>query len=335
MTMRTNLRFTFVLAAATTLGVAPSISGQQAEPSAVAPVKQAAFSQPPAADSASRQTVRFGRRAVHVGDQMEQTLGLEVRLSMIMRRANELVGKNQNVTRSNQRRVIKTTAVDAGRVMAVTVSYPESTKQVVGPPDPVAPAVPNASNASVESPPKAQPVQGKTYHCLREPGENGKLVVTDEAGNTPPSEEIEIVTQQMEMVGRENPFAEFLAGRTIAVGDKIELPKDLATQIFTLGDKFGEVTRFTLTLQKLQPEGGANCAVFQASVEAASSDSSQMRMQLEGQLVVQIDTCRAVRIGLVGPLGMSETRGSYSTAYQVIGTGRVQVAIASTFREAK
>lgn len=333
--MRTNLRFTIVLTVATTLIPIASAYGQQAKPNVVAPVKQAAFNQPTAAGSAPRQTVRFGRRAVHVGDQMEQTLGLEVRMSMIMRRANELVGKNQNVTRSSQRRVITTTAVEAGRVMAVTVNYPESTKQVVGPPDPVAPAVPNASNASVGSSPKAQPVQGKTYHCLREPGENGKLVVTDEAGNTPPFEEIEIVTQQMEMVGRANPFAEFLAGRTIAVGDKIELPKDLATQIFSLGDKFGEVTRFTLTLQKVQLEGGANCAVFQASVEAASSDSSQMRMQVEGPLVVQVDSCRAVRIGLVGPIGMSETRGSYSTAYQVIGTGRVQVSIASTFREAK
>lgn len=333
--MHTNLRFTIVLAAVATLSAIAPACGQQAQPNVAAPVKQAAFNQPPAAGSVPRQTVRFGRRAVRVGDQMEQTLGLEVRMSMIMRRANELVGKNQNVTRSSQRRVITTTAVEAGRVMAVTVNYPESTKQVIGPPDPVAPAVPNASNASVELPPKAQPVQGKTYHCLREPGENGKLVVTDEAGNTPPSEEIEIVTQQMEMVGRENPFAGFLAGRSIAVGDKIELPKDLATQIFSLGDKFGEVTRFTLTLQKVQSEGGANCAVFQASVEAASNDSSQMRMQLEGPLVVQVDSCRAVRISLVGPIGMSETRGSYSTAYQVIGTGRVQVVIASTFREAK
>ena len=151
----------------------------------------------------------------------------------------------------------------------------------------------------------------------------------------PPTEERDIVAQQMDMVGRPNPFAQFLAGRTIAVGEKLELPKDLAAQIFNLGDKFGEVTRFTLTLQKIQPEGGANCAVFLASVEAVSSDASQMRLQVEGPLVVQVDSCRAVRIGLVGPIGMSETRGSYSTAYQVIGTGRLQMNIASTYREAK
>jgi len=309
-------------------------AAQQVSPAARAPVERTAFNQP-TPGAMPRQTVQFGRKAVRVGDRLEQTLALEVKLSMIMRRANEVVGKNQNVIRSRQQRVVTTTAVEAGRAMAVTVHYPESTKQVIGPPDPVAPAAVNASTAAVESPPHVQPVAGKTYHCVREPGESGKLVVTDEAGNTPPEDEYSIVAQQMEMVGRPNPFAEYLAGRTIAVGDKVVLPNELATQIFGLGDKFGEVTRFALTLQRVQPENGANCAVFLASVEAMSSDSSQMRMQVEGPLVVEVDSCRAVRIGLVGPIGMSETRGSYSTAYQVISTGRVRVDIASAFREAK
>ena len=137
----------------------------------------------------------------------------------------------------------------------------------------------------------------------------------------------------MQMVGRPNPFAQFLAGRTIAVGEKIELPNDVASQIFNLGDRFGKVTRFTLTLQKVQSENGARCAVFLASVEAASTDSTQMRLEVEGPLVVEVDTCRAQRIALVGPIGMSETRGTYSTAYQMIGTGRLQISIASTYRD--
>ena len=141
-----------------------------------------------------------------------------------------------------------------------------------------------------------------------------------------------MVAQQMEMVGRPNPLAEFLAGREVAVGETLELPKEVASQIFNLSDKFGEVTHFTLTLQKVQRENGANCAQFLADVEAASSDASQMRLHVEGPLFVQIDNCRATKISLTGPLGMSETRGTYSTAYQVIGTGRLQMNIASTFR---
>lgn len=332
--MQQKIRQSMHLAAVVVLGVSVPAVAQQASPVPTAAVQRATFTQP-ASGEAAKQSVRFGRQPVRVGDQMEQTLAFEVKLSMVMRRASEMVGKNQNTIRSQQRRLVTTTAVEAGRAMAVTVYYPESTKQIIGPPDPVAPSVPNASTASVESPPAPQPVQGKTYHCVREPGENGMLAITDEAGNVPPTAELDIVSQQMDMVGRPNPFAEYLSGRTIAVGEKIELPKELATQIFSLGDKFGEVTRFTLTLQKVQPEGGVNCAVFQASVEAVSNDSSPMRMQVEGPLVVQVDSCRAVRIGLLGPIGMSEMRGSYSTAYQVISTGRVKLSIASTFREAK
>jgi len=59
-----------------------------------------------------------------------------------------------------------------------------------------------------------------------------------------------------------------------------------------------------------------------------------MRLQVEGPLIVQADSCRAVRVDLNGPIGMSETRGSYSTAYQVIGTGHLKTSISATCREA-
>jgi hypothetical protein len=316
------------------LSFAAPAPSQQPQLAADASVKQAAFDRP-AASSAPRQTVQFGRKAVHVGDEAEQSIALEMRMTLVVLREREQVGKKQSTVRTSQRRVVTTIAVDEGRTTAVTVRYPEATKQVIGPPNNGNPAAPASAEAPVESPRVPQPIQGKTYRCLREPGEDGKLIVTDEAGNVPPTEERDIVAQQMDMVGRPNPFAQFLAGRTIAVGEKVELPKELAAQIFNLSDAFGEVSHFTLTLQKTQSEGGASCAVFLANVEAVSSDASQMRLQVEGPLVVQLDSCRAVRIGLVGPIGMSDTRGSYSTAYQLIGTGRLQMNIASTYRDAK
>jgi hypothetical protein len=327
-------QITSLLTIVVVFGMASLALSQQPQLADDASIKQAAFDRP-AASTAPQQQVQFGRKAAGVGDEAEQSIALEMRMSLVVLRAREQVGKKQSTVRTRQRRVVTTTAVEEGRTTAVTVRYPEATKQVIGPPNNGDPTSSTSAEAPVESPPAPQPVQGKTYHCVREPGEGGKLVVTDEAGNVPPTEEREIVAQQMDMVGRPNPFAQFLAGRTVAVGEKLELPNDLAAQIFNLSDAFGEVTRFTLTLQKIQAEGSANCAVFLANVEAVSSDASQMRLQVEGPLVVQIDSCRAVRIGLVGPIGMSDTRGSYSTAYQLIGTGRLQMSIASTYREAK
>jgi hypothetical protein len=314
--MNTGITIATALLMILTVGTA---TGQQTDSN----VKQATFSRPAAGDAA--QKVSFARQATRAGDEIEQNLGLELRMTMTMRQDNEMVGKSQTTVRTNQKRVLTTTEVDHGRIVAVRLQYPVATKQesIV------------ESTETNEPTLTAQPVQGKTYICRRDSGENGELVVTDEAGNRPPTEEYEIVTQQMQMVGRANPLAQFLDGRTIAVGEKVELPAAVASQVFNLGDKFGKVSRFTLTLKEVQTEGGVKCAVFQANVEAFANAATQMRLEVEGPLVVDVATCRAQKINLVGPIGMSETRGSYSTAYQVIGTGKLQMSIASTYRDAK
>ena len=71
-----------------------------------------------------------------------------------------------------------------------------------------------------------------------------------------------------------------------------------------------------------------------AAVQAASNSATQMRLEVAGPLVVDVATCRAQRIAFIGPIGLSESRGSYSTASQMIGTGRLQMSVASIFRDA-
>jgi hypothetical protein len=56
---------------------------------------------------------------------------------------------------------------------------------------------------------------------------------------------------------------------------------------------------------------------------------------MEGPLVVQINTCRAVRAELSGPIALSETRGSYSTTSHLFGTGRMHMRIVSAYAAAK
>ena len=294
-----------------------------AQPAADPDVEQATFTRPSLGDVP--EIVTFARHDAHKGDEAEQTIGLDLRMTMTMRQANEVVGKNQTTVRTNQKRLITTTAVDNGRAVAIRLQYPIATKQEL------------ILEGPAGEPPAAvsQPVQGKTYLCRREPGENGKLVITDEAGNRPPTDEYDIVDQQMQMVGRGNPLAQYLAGRQMTVGEKIELPTAVASQLFNLGDKFGKVSRFTLALERVEEEGGQPYAVFHANVDAVSAAATQMRLEVEGPLVVDIATCRAQKISLTGPIGMSETRGSYSTAYQIIGTGKLQMSIASAYRDAQ
>src|SRR6476659_1385822 len=200
--MNTGITIATVLVMILTVGTA---AGQQQPDSHV---EQATFSGQASSDATNH--VSFARRATRVGDEIEQNLGLELRMTMTMRQANELVGKSQTTVRTNQKRVLTTTEVDYGRIVAIRLQYPMATKQesiVEG----------TETNEPTLSP---QPVQGKTYICRRDSGENGELIVADEGGNRPPSDEYEIVAGQMQMVGRSNPLAQFLAGRTIAVGEK-------------------------------------------------------------------------------------------------------------------
>jgi hypothetical protein len=296
-----------------------AVHGQQPPDTAPQSVRQASFDR---ASKKQRQTVQFDRRLAQLGDEVEQTVSLQMRLSTSLRQGNELLEKNQTVVRSNQRRLVTTTEIARDRVTAVSVRYLEANKQIT------------AGETTELSSSIAQPVQGKTYHCRRDADDDAKLIVTDPDGQPPPPEECEIVEQNMEMVGRTNPLSQFLAGRTVAVGETVELPKELAGQLFNLGNRFGEVTRFELVLEKVAGNDEMPCAVFLARVEAASNDSSQMRMQVEGPLVMQTRTCRAVRLALTGPIGMSETRGSYSTAYQLLGTGQLKMSIDSAYRDA-
>jgi hypothetical protein len=296
-----------------------TVRGQESPDRGSRSVRQATFDR---ASDKSQQTIRFDRRPSQVGDEVEQTVSLQMRLNTSLRQGNELLEKSQTVVRSHQRRVVTTTEVAQDRVAAVSVRYLEATKEIT------------ANEAAAPSASIAQPVQGKKYLCRRDPADDAKLIVTDPNGQSPPPEECEIVEQNLEMVGRPNPLAQFLAGRTVAVGETVELAKELAEQLFNLGNRFGEVTQFELVLEKVENIDDMPCAVFLARVEAASIDSSQMRMQLEGPLVMQIRSCRAVRLALTGPIGMSETRGSYSTIYQLLGTGQLKMSIGSAYRDA-
>jgi hypothetical protein len=309
------------MAAAIGAAAQPPAMAQRATETNKAGAHQASFERTAAVQS----EIVFGRSAPRIGDEVEQSILLETRMTTLVRQQSKIIDMKKSSNRSQQRRVVTTTELDAGRAIAVAVHYHEATSQHE-----------SSEDSAVSKPPSpnAEPVQGKMYYCRREPGEDGKLVITDENGSTPPAEELGIVSQNMEMVGRRNPLAEFLAGRSVAIGEKIALPKEVANRLFNLGESFGEVQRFELMLQRTSLDDGVPCATFQARVEAASNDSSQMRMEVEGPLVVQIGSCRATSMRLAGPIAISEVRGSYSNIRQFIGTGQLNMTIASTYRDA-
>jgi hypothetical protein len=275
------------------------------------------------APPSARQSVRFGRREPQVGDQLEQALSVAVQLDTLLRQGTTVVERSKSAMRREQRRTVTTTHVDHGMTVAVLVRYTQARKET---------AAGSSTGKLGESSLAPQSVEGKSYRCRRD-GET--LLVTDEAGKIPPLAESEIVTQNMETLGRPNPLADFLSGKTLTVGQQLAVPSEVAEKLLGLGGEMGGVTRFELTLANVIEIDGATCAEFRASIEAASNDSSQMRLVVEGPLVIQVDTCRAVAANFTGPIGMSETRGSLTATYQMAGTGNMTVSIASNYSDAR
>ncbi|MCC7475594.1 MAG: hypothetical protein IT425_09375 [Pirellulales bacterium] len=330
------------------LGVAGPAAGQQGLAVQPTTYERSTGQHPATAPAAS--VVRFGQSSSRIGDETEQAVDVESHIKLSIRKGNQVAGNSQSTVHTHQQRIVTVRAVEGGVTTAARIFYPEANREVVsakqaedsesGVVEPASDAASRKEETKAvpeQDTPQSvpQPVQGKEYFGHREPGEAGQLVIADVAGQRPPREEYEIVSAHLETLGRPNPLARFLAGRTLAIDEKLEVPNALAKQILNLGDKFGQIVRFTLTLQSVKPlpeNPDQDTAVFLADVEAASADASQMRLLLAGPLEVRIDSCRATKLDLAGPIAFTESRGSYSTAHQVIGTGRIRVTIASQYR---
>ena len=271
--------------------------------------------------AAAPQALQFSRRAPQLGDQVEQSLSVEMQLDSVVRQGSQVVEQVKTAIGRRQHRTVTTTEVVNGMPIAALVRYRDATKSLAA----------GTSAADLrEMHQSPQPVAGKAYRCRRE---GDDLRITDEAGHIPPLDEYHIVAQNMESLGRPNPLAEFLAGRTVQVGERLAVPHEVAEKLLGLGNTLGEVSRFDLLLVDVREQDGAACGVFQAGIEAASTDSSQMRLAVDGQLVIQADTCRAVEANFAGPIGMSETRGSLTATYQMTGTGRMAIRIAAAYSD--
>jgi hypothetical protein len=278
---------------------------------------------PASFERAELRTIRFARQLPRIGDQIDQVLSMELRLDTTVRQGKEITERNATSMNREQHRLVTTSDVADDRTTAVRVRYvAATTKTAHGD---------RLSDLAKQTPALAtQPVEGKAYDCRRD---GDKLVVTDQQGDIPPIEEFQIVAENMQTLGQPNPLAEFLVGRTVGIGQQFTLPREVAERLLGIGERLGQVDKFVLTLEDVRPVDGVPCAVFKANVEAASNDSSQMRLELEGRLVVQVDTCRAVQADLIGPIGMIETRGSLNHTYQMAGTGRMTVRITSTYHD--
>jgi hypothetical protein len=98
----------------------------------------------------------------------------------------------------------------------------------------------------------------------------------------------------------------------------------------------GNVSDFRLKLADTRPlENGSTAAVFQITLTAENPEEAAMSMQLVGQLVMDVATCRTLEVTLSGPIRASETHGPEAATFQICSEGTVRVAVEAKYTPAR
>jgi hypothetical protein len=265
--------------------------------------------------------VRFEQQATQVGDRVVQRIGAELTVAMKIVQSGQVAHESTTHMRRQQQRTIDVLEVAEGRVAKARVSFQASRRQ-------------SPENADPNDY-SAQLIEGKTYLMHRTAE---RLNVTDAAGLIPPLEEYKLVMESLESVGKPNPLAELLAGRTLAVGEHLHVPREMARTVLGLGDQLGTVRRFELSLARLDDakprkpaEAAPQTAVFKAHIEVAPNDVSPLSVTLGGELAIEPASCRLLSIDLAGPVTMSSIERTAGGIFQYTAGGELRMAMRSQF----
>jgi hypothetical protein len=172
-----------------------------------------------------------------------------------------------------------------------------------------------------------QPVAGHAYSVHRT-GE--KLTITDEKGQPITEEEDKILQNQLQNFGKPNPLAEFLHGQEIRIGQSIEVPEEVASQLLGMAGNPAKTDKLRLKLVNIKPLDGQACAHFETLLKTSGQETA-MSLVMKGGLVIEVNSCRMRSIRLHGPVAISEARGPTIGRFLVSTNGTLDVAITTSF----
>jgi hypothetical protein len=170
-----------------------------------------------------------------------------------------------------------------------------------------------------------QPVSGKSYVVMRPEQE---IAVFDLHGEPVPETEAVIVRENMQFVGKPNPLAQFLHGRTLQLGEEVHVPRELAQEMLGWKSNYGQVDRVTLTLRRVTPDG---IAILDTVMVGLPVPQLSNNTELKGQLHVAVDTCRTTATNLKADLAIHKTRGPEGHTFTVSHEGQANIHTQARF----
>ncbi|HEY4308384.1 MAG TPA: hypothetical protein VGN12_02930 [Pirellulales bacterium] len=256
-----------------------------------------AFGDPP-------QEYRFTYRPLAVGDQVHETVRYTIDMKTIRSQAGEVIDVNDQMAVRDEQAVVVRLQAGPGETARVRLTYEQSqqtTQPRVG-----------AVQAS------DRPVAGKTYIVARKGDE---LAIADEQGQAPPDEEREIVSRTLDNLGKPHPLGVFFNGRTMTVGQRVELPADYAAKLLSAWDPALASEPLEVILMGTERVDGQLCALLHTLPAAAGR-----RSPIDGKFLVELATCRPAVVELRGPVNSTERRGATGVEFDIRRKGKLQVA---------
>ncbi|HYO26202.1 MAG TPA: hypothetical protein VEQ85_14775 [Lacipirellulaceae bacterium] len=276
--------------------------------------------------------VKFQQRETAAGDRVVQRLGMHLSVETKIVQSGQIAHQSTSDIRSQQQRTIDVLEVTEGRAARARVSF-QTARRLTPDSEPSATQRPASglAGAAADDLPRL-PTEGKAYLLARD-GE--QLSVTDPQGAIPPQAEFVLVAEAMEGLGKPNPLALVLAGREVAVGQRLFVPREMAKSLLGLGGpELASVHRFELTLDRLAPpatRGAEALAVFKVTIEVRPEDAGELAVILHGEMAVEPTGCRLTAVDLAGPVHVSTIERTELGIYQYTMDGDLRVAIRSAY----
>ncbi len=262
----------------------------------------------------------FTFRPPVVGQTAEQNVAFSLQLKATTIQGGATIDEIESKLTRHQTRSTTALATDDGRVTEARVTYRKAEQEVSGQ---------RRGGEAVPAARADQAVAGKTYVVARAKPSDA-LSVVDEKGHEPPREERDLVANSMDALGRPNVLGKFLDGRTLRVGQTVEMPRDAAGEMLGFDKAVGNVTKFEMTLSRVANRGGSLCGEFDTRIELQSPDAAGQSTRFHGRTIVDVATCRTIEAEFAGPVSFVENHGTAATGFQVLSVGALKVRVTSS-----
>ena len=267
-------------------------------------------------------SVQFNYRLPQVDERSANSAQYDFNLSVALKdSAGKVVSQKKQVKSRSVDREIKVLEVSGDRPLKVEVKYGRVSEDKHE-------GEANYSNHSFADRGfgDSLPIENKTYLVERR-GIPLPLQVTSASGETISNIEHTLVAGNMDSVGHRNQLGRFLHGKTVKVGETLQLPKEMAAELLGMREANGDAQKLELKLTGVHEESGRKLADFATTLLVKIGSTSTL--DLTGSMQIDIDTCRIFAADFAGTISSHDAQADHGQVVDVVADGTLKVAIKS------